>query len=60
MVGLRTVAVALILAPASFAVAQSEIADAAMRRDNDAVRSLLQDGFAVDAPQSDGEAVLQQ
>jgi ankyrin repeat protein len=57
MVG-KAVTLALILASSHFALAQSEVADAAMQRDNDAVRSLLKDGADVNAVQADGATAL--
>jgi ankyrin repeat protein len=58
MVGLRTIAVALLTVAASGASAQSEIADAAMRGDAAEVRRLLQGGFAVNGAQADGATAL--
>ena len=58
MVRIGTVALALILASANLAFAQSEVADAAMRRDNAAVRSLVQEGANVNAAQADGATAL--
>jgi ankyrin repeat protein len=57
--GMKAVALALILASANLALAQSEIADAAMQRDNAAVSRLLQNGFDVNAVQADGATALQ-
>ena len=57
MVG-KTLTLALILASSQFAVAQSELADAAMQRDSDAVRSLLKEGADVNAAQADGATAL--
>ena len=54
----RFVAAGLLLAFANSAIAQSELADAAMRGDNEAVRSLLQEDFDVNATQSDGATAL--
>jgi len=58
MTGSRLIALGLLLAFANSAIAQSEVATAAMRRDNDAVRNLLQEGFDVNAPQADGATAL--
>jgi ankyrin repeat protein len=58
MVGTRLVALALLLAAANAALAQSELADAAMQRDNDAVRNMLQEGFDVNGTQADGATAL--
>jgi ankyrin repeat protein len=58
MVGIRTVALTLLLATSNFAAAQSEVADAAMNRDTEAVRRLLQDGADVNAGQADGATAL--
>jgi ankyrin repeat protein len=54
----RSVALALLLAFANAALAQSEVPDAAMRRANDEVQSLLQEGFDVNAAQADGATAL--
>ncbi|MBT6042340.1 MAG: ankyrin repeat domain-containing protein, partial [Gammaproteobacteria bacterium] len=51
---LKIVAGILILAFSNFALAQSDIADAAMERNEDLVRILLEDGADVNAVQSDG------
>jgi len=58
MVRIRTVALALILASPNFAVAQSEVADAAMQGDSEEVRRLLQDGTDVNLGQADGATAL--
>jgi uncharacterized protein len=55
---LKIVTLILILGCSNFAVAQSEIADAAMQRDNDLVRTLLRDGVEVNSLQSDGATAL--
>ena len=55
---LKIVAGILILAISNFALAQSEIADAAMERNEDLVRILLEDGVDVNAVQSDGATAL--
>ena len=52
------VALALMLACASSAVAQTEVADAAMRRDSAEVRRLVQNGADVKAAQADGATAL--
>jgi ankyrin repeat protein len=52
-------ALALILGAASAAVAQTELADAAMRHDNAEVRRLVESGADVNAPQVDGATALQ-
>ena len=49
---------ALMLAYASGAVAQSDVADAAMQRDDAKVRSLLQEGADVNGAQADGATAL--
>src|SRR6266581_6639083 len=51
-------ALALLLSAQSFAAASSDIADAAMNKNKDAVRSLLQKKAAVNAPQTDGTTAL--
>jgi ankyrin repeat protein len=48
----------LIFGCASSAVAQTEVVDAAMRRDNAAVRRFVQDGGAVNSAQADGATAL--
>ncbi len=58
IVGFRTYALALILASANLAFAQSDVADAAMQRDNASVRQLLQNGFNVNVGQADGATAL--
>jgi ankyrin repeat protein len=58
MVAIRVAALALVFASANVAVAQSLVADAAMARDNAAVRHLLQDGADVNSPQADGATAL--
>src|SRR5215475_12049153 len=47
-----------LLSVQAFAVASSELADAAMNRNRDAVRSLLQKKADVNAPQVDGTTAL--
>jgi uncharacterized protein len=54
----RTLALALALAFANAAAAQSDVADAAMRRDDAAVRRLVQDGADVNGAQADGATAL--
>jgi ankyrin repeat protein len=46
------------LASAQLALAQSDVADAAMQRDNAAVQRLLKEGFEVNAGQADGATAL--
>ena len=58
VIGMRTALLAFILAFANIALAQSEVADAAMRHDNAEVRRLLEAGFDVNASQSDGATAL--
>jgi uncharacterized protein len=55
---LKTVTLTLLLFVANFAFAQSDVADAAMQRDNAEVSRLLQDGADVNAGQSDGATAL--
>jgi ankyrin repeat protein len=55
---MRVVAIALVLLLASKAFAQTEVADAAMRQDAASVRSLVREGFDVNAPQADGATAL--
>jgi cytohesin len=52
------IAVALVLAWTSAALAQTEVADAAMRRDTAEVRRLVQSGADVKAAQADGATAL--
>ena len=59
MVRIRTVTLALILTSSTAALAHSDVADAAMQRDNAAVRRLLQTGADVNAGQADGATALQ-
>lgn len=58
MVGIRSVTLALILVSANVALAQSEVADAAMQRDNTGVSRLIQDGADVNSSQADGATAL--
>jgi uncharacterized protein len=58
MAGLKTVALALTLAFSNLAVAQSDVADAAMRGDYAAVRSLVREGADVNLGQADGATAL--
>ena len=58
MVVIKTLTLALILASSSFALAQSEMADAAMRRDSGELQRLLKAGADVNAAQSDGATAL--
>ena len=53
-----TVALALILASANSAVAQSAVANAAMQRNDAELRRLLEDGADVNSSQADGAAAL--
>jgi ankyrin repeat protein len=52
------VALTLVVGYASVALAQTEVADAAMRRDTAKVRSLVQSGADVKAAQADGATAL--
>ena len=54
----RTVALAALLGSANLALAQADVADAAMQRDNERVASLLQEGANVNAGQADGATAL--
>ncbi len=58
MLGKQAVALAIMLASSSFALAQSDVADAAMQRDNAAVLRLLESGADVNAGQADGATAL--
>ena len=58
MVGVRTLALALILAPVTFAFAQSPVADAAMQRNAEEVSRLLKAGADVNLAQADGATAL--
>jgi len=58
MLRTRTVVLALVLMSANAALAQSELADAAMRSDGAEVRRLLQAGLEVNASQADGATAL--
>jgi ankyrin repeat protein len=58
MLGRRILTLALMLATSQFASAQSEVADAAMRSDNDAVRQLLNSRADVNGAQADGATAL--
>lgn len=55
----KTVTLLLIMTFTQAVVAQSDIADAAMQRDNSAVQALIQDGADVNAGQADGATALQ-
>ncbi len=55
---MRTLALALAIASANFAIAQPDVADAAMQRDNEAVSRLLRDDSDVNAAQADGATAL--
>jgi len=58
MIRRGAVALALMLAVANAAVAQPDVADAAMRRDEAKVRRLLADGASVNLAQADGATAL--
>ncbi|HEX7082274.1 MAG TPA: ankyrin repeat domain-containing protein [Gammaproteobacteria bacterium] len=61
MAGIRAVAalaLALACANVAFAQSQSRVADAAMQRDADEVRRLVEEGVDVNAPQADGATAL--
>jgi ankyrin repeat protein len=58
MISARAVGLLLLLAAANVAVAQSPVADAAMKGDEAAVRRLLQEGADANAPQADGATAL--
>ena len=55
VIGMRTALLAFILAFANIALAQSEVANAAMRHDNAEVRRLLEEGFEVNASHYTGQ-----
>jgi ankyrin repeat protein len=57
-VNATAIAFALVLGYASAAIAQSPVADAAMRRDSAEVRRLVQSGADVQAAQADGATAL--
>src|SRR5690606_20146232 len=54
----KNLVLAIALASANFAVAQTEIADAAMARDSETVRSLLRTDADVNGAQADGATAL--
>jgi ankyrin repeat protein len=56
--GMSAVALAVMLASPGFAIAQSEVADAAAARNNDVVRQLLRDKADVNGAQADGATAL--
>jgi ankyrin repeat protein len=58
MIRSGAVALALILAFANSAFAQSDVADAAMRHDSATLRRLVQGGADVNSPQADGATAL--
>ncbi len=58
MLRLRSLALVWLLASAHFALAESLVADAAMRGDDAEVRRLLDSGADVKAPQADGATAL--
>ena len=57
-IGLKSGALAGLLASANLALAQSEVADAAMRHNNAEVRRLVQGGADVNTRQADGATAL--
>jgi ankyrin repeat protein len=59
MLGMRSIALAVMLVSSSLATAQSDVADAAMRRDRAEVQRLLKAGADVNGGQSDGATALQ-
>jgi uncharacterized protein len=58
MIRTRAIVLALMLASANGALAQSDVADAAMQGDIETVRRLLQAGAEVNSSQSDGATAL--
>jgi uncharacterized protein len=56
---MKSLVLGLLLASANFAIAQTEVADAAMQRNNAEVQRLLKDGADVNAAQADGATALQ-
>lgn len=58
MVGIKTVTLALILASSHIVFAQSELADAVMRRDNAEIQRLLKSGADINGGQADGATAL--
>jgi ankyrin repeat protein len=56
--GIATATVAVACAVALHAAAPAPVADAAMKRDTDAVRTLLKNGEDVNAAQGDGMTAL--
>jgi ankyrin repeat protein len=58
MLKVKSAAMVLAFAFSQFGYAQSEVADAAMQGDTDAVQRLLQDGFDVNGGQADGATAL--
>jgi ankyrin repeat protein len=56
---MKSITLALLVASANFAVAQTEVADAAMQGNNAEVQRLLRDGADVNAAQADGATALQ-
>jgi ankyrin repeat protein len=56
--GLSAIALAVMLASPVFVFAQSPLADAAMDRDNEAVRQLLRDKADINGAQADGATAL--
>jgi ankyrin repeat protein len=58
MFGMKAIALGLLLASANLALAQTEVADAAMHGDSDAVRRLLKADADVNVSQADGATAL--
>ena len=58
MLKLKITALAILLSLANLVVAQTEVADAAMRGDSDTVRQLVRDGGNVNGAQADGATAL--
>jgi ankyrin repeat protein len=58
ILGIRYFILALTLVVSNMACAQAELADAAMQRDNAAVRLLLQNGTDINGAQADGATAL--
>jgi len=59
MLALKALSFALLTSLTSIALAQSDVADAAMRADGNAVRNLIKAGADVNAAQADGATALQ-
>jgi len=58
ILGIRSFTLALTFVVSNLAFAQAEVADAAMQRDNAAVRLLLQNGAAINDTRADGATAL--